>query len=188
MNYKLVAAGQLVVNRLQANNGLIFCSALDGVVSPDYSVFDGKLPIQMRYLSDLLRTSQFRTHFRRESTGLGTGTAGFLRLYDDDLLATPVGLPPFAEQTCVVDHVDRLTAEIGTARENIVRQIQSLRDYRTRLIANVVTGKLDVREAASRLRDDDPSEHDGMVDGNDVSRAVPDLDEPETGSLATTEA
>ena len=38
--FKLVTAGQLVVNRLQANNGLVFCSRLNGLVSPDYSVFD----------------------------------------------------------------------------------------------------------------------------------------------------
>jgi type I restriction enzyme S subunit len=31
------------------------------------------------------------------------------------------------------------------------REIRLLREYRTRLIADVVTGKLDVREAAARL-------------------------------------
>ena len=31
------------------------------------------------------------------------------------------------------------------------REISLLREYRTRLIADVVTGKLDVREAAARL-------------------------------------
>ena len=31
------------------------------------------------------------------------------------------------------------------------REIDLLREYRTRLIADVVTGKLDVREAAARL-------------------------------------
>ena len=52
VGYKLVATDQLVVNRLQANNGLVFRSALDGLVSPDYSVFEGTMPIEMRYLSD----------------------------------------------------------------------------------------------------------------------------------------
>ena len=34
------------------------------------------------------------------------------------------------------------------------REIELLREYRTRLIADVVTGKLDVRDAAARLPDD----------------------------------
>jgi type I restriction enzyme S subunit len=34
------------------------------------------------------------------------------------------------------------------------REIELLREYRTRLVADVVTGKLDVREAAARLPDD----------------------------------
>ena len=36
------------------------------------------------------------------------------------------------------------------------REIDLLREYRTRLIADVVTGKLDVREAAARLPEDAP--------------------------------
>ena len=43
--FKLVEADQLVVNRLQANNGLIFRSTIDGLVSPDYSVFQKKYPV-----------------------------------------------------------------------------------------------------------------------------------------------
>ena len=62
-----------MVNRLQANNGLVICSGVDGLVSPDYSVFDKREPLQMKYLSDLLRTSAYRSHFRPVSTGLGTG-------------------------------------------------------------------------------------------------------------------
>ena len=90
-----------MVNRLQANSGLVFCSGVDGLVSPDYSVFDKREPLQMKYLSDQLRTSAYRSHFRRVSTGLGTGTAGFLRLYDDVFLSTTVFLPPEDEQVSV---------------------------------------------------------------------------------------
>ena len=38
------------------------------------------------------------------------------------------------------------------------REIELLREYRTRLVADVVTGKLDVREAAARLPDEAPLE------------------------------
>jgi type I restriction enzyme, S subunit len=42
-------------------------------------------------------------------------------------------------------------------------EIELLREYRTRLVADVVTGKLDVREATTRLPDEaapDPVEDD----------------------------
>ena len=52
------------------------------------------------------------------------------------------------------------------------RQINLLREYRTRLIADVVTGKLDVREAVARLPDEaeEPElrdETDGFTDGEE---------------------
>ena len=43
---------------------------------------------------------------------------------------------------------------VRLATEAAQREINLLREYRTRLIADVVTGKLDVREAASRLPDE----------------------------------
>ena len=51
-------------------------------------------------------------------------------------------------------------------------EISLLREYRTRLIADVVTGKLDVREAAARLPDDaeepEPlNETDAMIDAEE---------------------
>ena len=147
VGYKLVKPNHLVVNRLQANNGLVFCSSLAGVVSPDYSVFEERAPLQMQFVSDLLRTHTYKVHFRRRATGLGTGTAGFLRLYDDELLDTPVFLPPIEEQSSIVEYLEKATADSDTAADRAHRQIDLMQEYRTRLIADVVTGKLDVREA-----------------------------------------
>ncbi len=147
IGYKLVTPDQLVVNRLQANNGLVFCSRLEGLVSPDYSVFEKREPLQMQFLSDLLRTQIYRTHFRRRATGLGTGTAGFLRLYDDELLVTPVYLPPLPEQLEIIEYLGRATTDSDSAIDRAHRQIELMQEYRIRLIADVVTGKLDVRGA-----------------------------------------
>ena len=60
------------------------------------------------------------------------------------------------------------------------RQIELLQEYRTRLIADVVTGKLDVREAAAQLPDEaddqDPIEESGpLADGLD--EVLYDIDE-----------
>ena len=151
VGYKLVTTGQLVLNRLQANNGLIFNSNLDGLVSPDYSVFENKSPLRMQFVSDLLRTIPYRTHFRQRSTGLGTGTAGFLRLYDDKFLETKVHLPPVQEQVAIIEHINQADANINAAISHARRQVDLLREYRTRLIADAVTGQTDVRDAAVEL-------------------------------------
>ena len=47
-----------------------------------------------------------------------------------------------------------MTADIRTAIDHAECEIELLSEYRTRLIADVVTGKLDVREAAGRLPDE----------------------------------
>jgi type I restriction enzyme S subunit len=127
VGFKLVQVGQLVVNRLQANNGLVFHSRLDGLVSPDYSVFEARVPVLMEYLSELLRTTLYRSHFRRESTGLGTGSAGFLRLYDDRLLDTIVVAPSFSEQAAIVrflDHADRRIRRYILAKQKLIKLLE----------------------------------------------------------------
>ena len=63
----------------------------------------------------------------------------------------PVALPPVPEQTAIVEHLNKATADIDTAISRARCQTELLREYRTRLIADVVTGKLDVREAAAEL-------------------------------------
>ena len=163
VGFKLVAAGQLVVNRLQANNGLVFRSSVDGLVSPDYSVFEHKIPLRMQYVSDLLRTSVYRSHFRRVARGLGTGTAGFLRLYDDALLATTVFLPPEHEQDLILRSLADGTTAIEEAMNRQRVQAQLGDEFRRRLNADVLTGKLDVREAAAALRDIDARVAEGTL-------------------------
>lgn len=145
VGYKIVKKGQLVVNRLQANNGLVFDSSLDGLVSPDYSVFEHRRSDQivMPYLSLLLRTPMYRNHFRRESTGLGTGSAGFLRLYDDRLLETPVVLPPTEEQASILrflDHADRRIRRYIRARQKLIKLLE---EQKLAIIDGAVTRGLD---------------------------------------------
>lgn len=143
VGFKLVRHGQLVVNRLQANNGLVFHSRLEGLVSPDYSVLEATRPVLMEYVSRLLRTDPYRTHFRRESTGLGTGSAGFLRLYDDRLLQTAVALPSISEQAAILrflDHADRRIRRYVRAKQNLIVLLEEQKQV---IIHDAVTRGLD---------------------------------------------
>lgn len=60
-------------------------------------------------------------------------------------------MPPTEEQQRIVDAILEDTVDLEVAANRIEREIELLREYRTRLIADVVTGKLDVRDAAARL-------------------------------------
>ena len=66
-----------------------------------------------------------------------------------------VALASLSEQTDIVEHLDKATADIDTAIDRARRQIELVEEYRTRLVADVVTGKLDVREASAQLPEED---------------------------------
>jgi type I restriction enzyme S subunit len=53
--------------------------------------------------------------------------------------------PPFDEQKAIVSHIERESVTIDHTITRAQRQIELMREYRTRLISNVVTGKVDVR-------------------------------------------
>ncbi len=69
--------------------------------------------------------------------------------------ALRVPIPPLPEQNAIVEFLDKATAAIDTSISRTHRQIEVLQEYRIRLIADVVTGKLDVREAAAKLPETD---------------------------------
>ena len=77
----------------------------------------------------------------------------------------PMIVPPLAEQTAIVKYLDKATTDIDAAIARARRHVELLREYRTRLIADVVTGKLDVREAAATLSED--TEASTMIDETD---------------------
>ena len=67
-----------------------------------------------------------------------------------------IAVAPSCEQRLIVRQIEASTTDLDTATNRANRQIKLLHEYRTRLIADVVTGKLDVREAAAALPDVDP--------------------------------
>jgi type I restriction enzyme S subunit len=76
---------------------------------------------------------------------------------ESDVREIRVALPPIEEQSLILNSVRADVASLVAAILSARREISLLHEYRTRLIADVVTGKLDVREAAARL----PQEAEG---------------------------
>jgi type I restriction enzyme S subunit len=65
--------------------------------------------------------------------------------------AFQVAWPSLSEQRKIVDRVKREGSRILATTSRASHEIELLREFRTRLIADVVTGKIDVREASARL-------------------------------------
>ncbi|MFZ7217109.1 restriction endonuclease subunit S [Avibacterium avium] len=63
-------------------------------------------------------------------------------LNQDDLRKIKIPLPPLPEQTAIADYLDRETAKIDRLREKIEQSIDKLKEYRSALITNAVTGKI----------------------------------------------
>ena len=68
-----------------------------------------------------------------------------------DIKSVWLPVPSLDEQTAIVKYLEKATADINTATSRALQEIELLKEYRTRLIADVVSGKLDVREAAFKL-------------------------------------
>ena len=73
-------------------------------------------------------------------------------------------LPSLAEQEKILEQLRPSIGAIRSAMDRALSQILLLREYRTRLIADVVTGKLDVREAAASLLEE-ADERDPLDEG-----------------------
>ena len=69
----------------------------------------------------------------------------------EELGSASLLLPSPAEQTAITDYLNQMLSDTDNVIERTNREIGLLREYRTRLIADVVTGKLDVREEAAAL-------------------------------------
>lgn len=83
-------------------------------------------------------------------------------------------LPPYAEQIRIIEKIESEKKRCAMAISNIYGEIALLREYRTRLIADVVIGKLDVRTIAASLPDetDEPDtldDADTLTDEDDLS-------------------
>lgn len=78
------------------------------------------------------------------------GSSGTMpKISQSHIKAWRVLLPPTDEQQAIVESIEIESRPIDTAIARTEREIALIQEYRTRLTADIVTGKLDVREALS---------------------------------------
>jgi type I restriction enzyme S subunit len=109
--------------------------------------------LQSEFLALLLAGKSFADYLTPIFTGISVP-----HLSPEQIKSFCFALPTDNEQREIVRWTAEKTRKTDVTISSADREIQLLREFRTRLIADVVTGKLDVREAAARL----PQEAEGL--------------------------
>ena len=158
--YKIAHPGDIVVNSMNVVVGSVGLSQYFGAVSPVYYM------LRPRHKSDNVEyfNAIFQDPaFQKSLFGLGSGimviqskSSGKLntirmRIPMSKLRRVSIPYPPQEEQTAIVNKISVETACVDRSLAQSEKEVELLREYRTSMIADVVTGKLDVREVAKNL-------------------------------------
>ena len=163
-NYKVVKNGQFVMNKMKAWQGSYGVSSYDGIVSPAYYVFDLK-EVSSDFFHKALRSKVYVPFFTHASDGVRIGQWD---LSQSRMKEIPFWIPSIEEQKVIVEFIEQETVTIDKAIELSKKEIELLQEYKTRLIADVVTGAVDVRKEAQNLPE---VEEDSIVFEDDVFEA-----------------
>jgi len=93
------------------------------------------------YLFHLTMSHSFRCFGESEMYGAG----GQKRVPETFLKDFRIGLPPLSEQQDLVDYINKVNQQIDLQMRKTADMISRLTEYRSTLITNAVTGKIDVR-------------------------------------------
>jgi type I restriction enzyme S subunit len=83
-------------------------------------------------------------HLQRLSLGATIPTIGM-----DDVKSLACAVPPIPEQHAITEYLEHETANIDEMVAKVETVIERLQEFRTALITAAVTGKIDLRKAAS---------------------------------------
>lgn len=127
-------------------------SALKGMITGAYDVFEC-LDLSARdYLYEFLLTVDREKRLQPLYRGLRK------TIPRASLLSIGVPLPPTNEREEIVTRVRVASSQLNSAVQSLRKEIDLLKEYRTRLISDVATGKIDICEEAAKLPDIEPAE------------------------------
>ena len=176
IGYQGILRGDLVIHAMDAFAGAVGVSDSDGKGTSVYSVctplVEGVNPYYYAFCVREMARSEWilalAKGIRERSTDFRFAVFASQR----------VPRPPLSEQTAIVCFLQHGIAAVSSAIARTQRQVDLLREYRTRLLADVVTGQLDVREAAATLPEVDPLAPEDPLDDTLETGPESDLDEP----------
>jgi type I restriction enzyme S subunit len=170
-----VHAGDIVIVRTgQAGVAAIVTPEFDGANCIDLLIVRKSIYLLGDYLLTYLNSSHAKTDVQYHSVG------AIQAHYNTATLANLIiAAPPIAEQHKILTELESRLRRPELSISIAKREIELLREYRNRLIADVVTGKLDVRAAAANLPDELEEPLDLLPDEILTEGDVTDLTEDE---------
>ena len=164
---KVFPSGTLVMT-IAANIGEVAVLTFDACFPDSIVGFVPSANVDRDYLYLVFRC--MKPEFLREAP---VNTQGNLNVERIGAMGMP--FPSRGEQEQISKNVEVETASFDSTISRLEREIELLREYRTRLVADVVTGKLDVRETAARLPEE--AAPDTAEDASDLSDETEAADE-----------
>lgn len=139
--YKIVRPGNLVMCLFDVDETprTVGLSHHHGMITGAYDIFSIR-NIDSRFLEYHLLEIDNRKAFKSLYKGLRK------TIPTPSLLGSYIYIPPLDDQQAIVEYLDARTAKIDSMKADIQRQIGLLKEYKQRIIADAVTGKIDVRE------------------------------------------
>lgn len=141
-NWKLVLPNDLVLNRFKAHLGVFFSSNYRGIVTFHYGVYEPIMKVLSKYYEVLFHTPKYKQVFAGASNGM---TVGLQNLSNTNFYKVYTVYPPYEEQCAIVAEVQKIENEMQAIISTISKEIGILHEFKTRLISDVVTGRIDVR-------------------------------------------
>lgn len=140
--YQRVDPGDFVLNNQQAWRGSVGVSFDTGIVSPAYIVLQMDDSLDREYGNYLLRSRGMVDQYLVISRGVGSIQRN---IYWSSLKRVIVPVPPREEQEQIVAYLKETVIKMQNAILYLTKEVETLEEYKTKLISDVVTGKIDVR-------------------------------------------
>lgn len=143
-----VRKGELIISRMNTPD---LVGAV-GIVKEEYpNLFLPDRLWQTRFWKQATANAPFLYYFlnsklfRAIIASLASGTSGSMQnITQSDLMKIKIGMPPLSEQSQIVDYLDQALEKLDATRAKTDEAIKTLREYRTAMITNAVTGKIKV--------------------------------------------
>ena len=139
--YKVVRKGQFAMNKMKAWQGSYGVSDYTGIVSPAYFIFDIAFE-NLEYFHYAIRSKVYVNFFAQASDGIRVGQWD---LQMDKMKEIPFIVPPADEQIAIVKYIKQALPQYDAAIEKLTEEVAVLEEYKNKVIADTVTGKIDVR-------------------------------------------
>lgn len=141
--YQVIHDGNIILRLTDLQNDhkslRVGLATQTGIITSAYTCLALKEPVIPNFLYLLLHSYDIRKVFYRMGSGVRQSMSYA------DIKKLPVLIPSIDEQKCIVDYCFNLINKIESMIESIEKEITLVSEYRTSLISNVVTGKVDIR-------------------------------------------